>query len=62
MDKETSPSSDEQPEAKIIPFPDRDKDLKDAMRRHPSGAGRETIAETLARLGLDDTPDDPDTS
>ncbi|USN96699.1 MAG: hypothetical protein H6797_00650 [Candidatus Nomurabacteria bacterium] len=62
MDKETSPPpSEDEPEAVIIPFPDEDKELKEAMSRHPA-RGTKTTAEILAQLGLDNTPDDPDTA
>jgi hypothetical protein len=62
MDKEPSESSStDQPEAKIIQFPNRKSELDRSIDRHPA-KGKETIQQTLARLGLENSPEDPGTA
>ena len=61
MDKQPpeQPPAD-QSDAKILPFPDRRNEADRSRDRHPA-RGKETVKETLARLGLDNTPEDPTT-
>jgi hypothetical protein len=62
MDKKPPESlSTSQPEAKIMQFPNRKSELDQSIDRHPA-KGKETIQQTLARLGLENSPEDPDTA